>query len=212
MAIINSPIGKSLQGKLGKQFTVYQCLGKTVLRLLPESYQPSGNGPKAQQCRIRSLNILYKAVKASGFSDCWKKAERPPGWSGFNYFIAKNLPAFSPEGLIGDPDKVYITTGTGIFLPDEMMLCREGEYTWTLTWKNTTLYPGSRKEDRVIAVLMRGKNHFDLKVLHPEGVACRKEKHARIEIPVEWQEYTHLYCFMYSGPDKVSESKHLLLT
>lgn len=210
MAIIDDGIGKDLHGKLGRQFTFYRRLGRTVVRSLPESYFPSAPGQVAQQCRIRSLNIFYKSVKSAGWSGCWKETKKPVGWSGFNFFASKNLPAFSAEGLIGDASKVCITANSGILLPCDLELCQEEEG-WSLRWNDTMCYPEGEEEDRVMVVLMRGGRYFDLKVVDEAGVAYRKDGVARIEIPEAWREYVHLYCFMCSGSGMVSECKYFLL-
>lgn len=210
MVIIDAGIGKDLHGKLGRQFTFYRRLGRTVARCLPESYSLSAPGQLAQQRRIRSLNIFYKSVKSAGWIGCWKEAKKPVGWSGFNFFVSKNLPAFSAEGLIGDASKICITVGTGILLPCDLMLCKE-EGIWVLRWNGTMCYPEGEEEDRMMVVLMRGGSFFDLKVVDEAGVACRKDRVARIGIPEAWKEYVHLYCFMRSETGKVSDSRHFLL-
>lgn len=199
-----------LQGKLGG-CTVYDRMGETCVRTLPESRKLTGKEVIAQQRRIASIAILYKALKSAELAKYWNDAEKPSGWSGYNLFVSKNLPAFTPDGLIGDADKVCLTVGTGIYLPDELSIRRGGENTWTLTWKNVTSYPGNDAGDCMILALMQGKDRFAIKIFDEAGVIRRRDEYAELILPAAWQGYTHLYCFMRSETGKVSDSRHFLL-
>lgn len=83
-------------------------MGKICVRHKPDGYKPSGATQLAQQRRIASVNILYKALKAVGLAGYWKEADKPLGWSGYNLFVSRNIPAFDPDGLIGDAEKVCL--------------------------------------------------------------------------------------------------------
>ncbi len=206
---INFDIGK-IKGKAGG-CTVYKRLGKTCVRSCPDSRKLTSAGQVAQQHRIASVAILYKAVRAAGLDVCWKAADKPAGWTGYNLFVTKNLPAFGPDGFIGDAGKVRLTVGTGIYLPDEIAIRQTGENTWALTWNNVTCYPDCHAEDRVILAFMRGGKYFAIKVLNESGIACRKDGYAEFELPTKWQLPTNLYCFMRSETGEISDSKHFRL-
>ena len=206
----NNAFEGRLQGKLGG-CVVYKRLGKTCVRTLPESRKPTGREMLAQQRRVASAAILYKALKFAGLAKYWNDAEKPSGWSGYNLFISKNVPAFAPNGFIGDADKVRLTVGTGIYLPDELIIRQTGEDTWGLTWKNVTCYSGGDAGDCMMLALMQGRNRFAIKILDDAGVACRRDEYVELKLPAAWQGYTHLYCFMRSETGKVSDSKHFLL-
>ncbi|MCX4290621.1 MAG: hypothetical protein OSJ36_02360 [Odoribacter sp.] len=205
----NFNIGK-IKGKAGG-CTVYKRLGKTCVRSCPDSRKLTSAGQVAQQHRIASVAILYKAVRAAGLDVCWKAADKPAGWTGYNLFVTKNLPAFAPDGFIGDAGKVRLTVGTGIYLPDEIAIRQAGENTWALSWKNTTCYPGCHAEDRVVLAFMRGGKYFAIKILNEFGIACRKDGCAEFKLPTEWLGYSNVYCFMRSKTGAVSDSKHFLL-
>lgn len=205
------PLWNSVRGKLGA-YTVYKRLGKICIRHRPEGFKPTGKGQIAQQCRIASVNTFYQAVKAAGLAAFWKDAEKPKGWSGYNLFVSKNLPAFDNVGLIGDAGKICLTEGTGLQLPDEMTISKDGEAAWVLTWKNITHYQCGKSTDRVMIALMQGKERFDVKLLDVAGIACRGDEKVRFEIPAKFKKYKHLYCFMQSETGtSVSASKYFLL-
>ncbi|WP_251622612.1 hypothetical protein [Odoribacter lunatus] len=211
MAIIDDDVftGK-LRGKFGGCI-VYKRLGKTCIRSCPGSRKLTDAGQIAQQRRISSLNIFYKALKFAGLAKCWNDAEKPAGWSGYNLFISKNISAFAPNGFIGDAEKVCLTVGTGIYLPDELIIRQTGEGTWVLTWKNVTCYPSGDAGDRMVLALMQGRNRFAIKIFDEAGVACRHDECAEFKLPAAWQGYVHLYCFMRSESGMVSECKYFLL-
>ncbi|MCM1440937.1 MAG: hypothetical protein NC131_17315 [Roseburia sp.] len=212
MAIIehNNIVTRELRGKIGN-CTVYKRLGKTCVRSCPDSRKLTSAGQVAQQRRIASIAILYKAVKIVGLNACWKAADKPAGWTGYNLFVTKNLPAFDSDGLIGDAEKVCLTVGTGIYLPDELAIRQTGENTWALTWKNVTCYPTCHAGDRMMLTFMQGRDRFAIKILNEAGVASRSDEYIEFELPAEWQGYTHLYCFMRSETGTVSDCKHFLL-
>lgn len=214
MAIVehyNHGIINDLHGKLGG-FVIYQRLGKICVRHKPDGYKPSGATQLAQQRRLASVNILYKALNAVGLAGYWKEADKPLGWSGYNLFVSRNIPAFDPDGLIGDAEKVCLTPGTGVYLPDEMTVRKEEEGIYVLAWKNATCYPTNDDADRVVLALMQGRDRFGIKLLDKDGIACRGDGSVRFEIPVKLRSYGNLYCFMQSATGlSVSASKHFRL-
>ena len=60
MATIKDNIGNGINGKIGKKFTVYQRLGQTIIRTLPEDFQPTSEGALAQQKRLSGCTTFYK--------------------------------------------------------------------------------------------------------------------------------------------------------
>ncbi len=47
MARIIDKMASKANGKIGKKFTVYQRLGQTIIRTLPEDFQPTSEGALA---------------------------------------------------------------------------------------------------------------------------------------------------------------------
>lgn len=206
-----NPLGGNVHGRLGS-CTVYKLGGKTCIRQRPDGYRPISVGQIAQQRRIASVNILYQAVNDAGLAAYWKEAKRPKGWCGYNLFVSKNLPAFDREGLIGDAAKIWLTPESGLQLPDEMKICKDGDGAWVLTWKNVTNYPCGNPTDRVMIALMQGRERFDVKLLDEAGVAYRRDEQVRLVFPGKFENYGHLYCFMRSETGtSVSASKYFLL-
>ena len=207
MATIDDSIGKFLRGKLGKQFTVYERLGKTVVRSVPEGFRPTGEGQLAQQKRIKGCNTFYKAIKAAKLYVYWQRALKPAGWTGHHLFMHLNLPTFSGKGWIEAPEKVRMTIGTGLLLPDKVHLKR-GEETkgaasdgilWEVTWENATDYPRCNANDRAVVVLMRGGKYYDVKFAKISDDAQRKTERLVFVQRKDLREYVHGYLFFQSA-------------
>ena len=163
-------LGGRLRGKMGN-YVLYERLGRLCIRRRPEDFVPMGKGQAEQRERMRSVNIFYKAVRAAGLAEHWKRGRKPPGWSGFNAFVAANLPAFSGQGYL-EGDKAVLAPEAGLQLPDNLRLRGDGGGGWVLEWENATGYPGQSDTDRLVAALMQGGKHFDVRLLAPDGIAA----------------------------------------
>lgn len=164
MATIKDNIGNGINGKIGKKFTVYQRLGQTIIRTLPEDFQPTSEGALAQQKRLSGCSTFYKAVQAAGLSEYWRLVEKAPGQTGYSRFMSVNIRAFSAQGWIEAPEKIRLTERAGLELP-EAITCRqettaEEETRWTVSWENKTGYPPRHASDRAVVALMRGREIF----------------------------------------------------
>lgn len=167
-------------------------------------------GQLAQQKRMVSASIFYRAVKAAGLHHSWQAAARDKQLSGYNLFLHYNLPAFTGEGNICDFDKLQLSTGK-LYLPDHMSICNEGEDAWKIEWKNNALSPGADENDRFRAVVMKREDVFTVKL---PGTGDYRRKHCRavIRLPPELKEFVHLYCYFCSDTGNTfSESRHFLL-
>ena len=202
-------LGGRLRGKMGN-YVLYERLGRLCIRRRPEDFVPMGKGQAEQRERMRSVNIFYKAVRAAGLAEHWKRGRKPPGWSGFNAFVAANLPAFSGQGYLEGADKAVLSPEAGLQLPDNLRLRGDGGGGWVLEWENATGYPGQSDTDRLVAALMQGGKHFDVRLLAPDGIAARGEGWAEFRLPEGWEDYRHLYCFMKSEDgERASASRYL---
>ncbi len=210
MAIAKDSDFKGLRGKLGG-VVVYERLGTLCVRRRPDGFKPAGAGQLAQQRRMASANIFYKAAKHAGVAAYWKDAPKPAGCTGYNLFIRENIRAFSAEGLLEAPEKVKLTVKTGLELPDGPVLEREAEGKAVVRWKNVTNYPGCAADDRLVVVLMRGGRHFDLRYLHaPTGIARRGDERCEIVLPAPLAAYGLVYVFMLSADGRqVSNSLYM---
>lgn len=210
MAIINHGLLKTCRGKLG-DIIFYQLKGKTCLRTRVDREKIKFNsGQLAQQERMASASIFYRAVKAVGMHYCWQTAARNMQWTGYNLFLHCNLPVFTGEGNIGDFDKLQLSTGK-LPLPDKMNIGREGESEWKIGWDNTAHSPGASENDRFLAVVMKREDVFTIK-LPVVGDYRRKHCRAIIRLPPELREFIHLFCYFCSDTgDAFSVSRHFLL-
>lgn len=212
MAILKDFLGMRIRGKIGNQFTVYQRLGTTVIRSVPEDFRPMGQGQLAQQKRIKGCNTFYKAVQAVELTHYWQQTKKPAGWSGFNLFMNRNLPAFSARGWIEAPEKIHLTVGENLKLPDDLTLEREEGETgkWIISWEEITHYPKGDPNDRPMVAVIRGGKYFDVKFITPIGDARRKDKRVEFLIPENLYEYGHIYIYFQSEDGvSVSSSKYL---
>lgn len=212
MAIIKNSIGIKIHGQIGKQFTVYERLGKTVMRSVPEGFRPTGEGQLAQQKRMKGCNTFYKAVRHVGLARWWNEAEKRAGWTGHNLFMHRNLPAFSERGWIEAPEKIRLTEGNGVRLPDGVRLERtEGESeSWVVSWTEATRYPAVEPDDRAVVAVMRGGKYFDVKFVEIMGDTRRRDCRLEFVKPEKLKE--HVYCYLYfesEGGKSVSSSVYL---
>lgn len=178
---------------------IYRLNGKWCMRSLPERPTPMPTPMLEQQERIKAIASLYRSMVAAGLDGAWKQARKPAGWSAYNLFLQKNLPALTKQGTVGDFKKLMLTVGA-ITLPDNIRLIQEetpGK--WLLEWTNETLYPHCCPDDRIKAVIMQGNGrNFTIK---PVAVAegNRETGQASITVPEQWQGWRYLYCFMLSS-------------
>lgn len=207
MTQISNSVLAHYSGRI-KNFVVYQRLGKTCIRRLQACRSRVNAALLAQQERISSIAIFYKAIGAAGLKDSWQKAEKPTGWSGYNLFVQQNQPAFTSDGEIGDFDKLQLTAGS-LQLPDEITLRSGFNGEWILEWSNRTLYPPSEGDDRMQIALMRCRDRFDV-VIPDIGDFRRKDGKAVFRIPEEYKDFAHLFCFFCSEADaRMTRSKYI---
>lgn len=210
MAIVKNNDFQGLRGKLGG-FVVYERLGVVCMRRRPDDFKPVGDGQVAQQRRMASADIFYRAAKAAGVAAYWKAAAKPAGWTGYNLFLHENMRVFSATGLLEAPEKVRLTVKTGLELPDGLVLERESAGEGWLRWRNATDYPACGADDRVVVAVMRGGRYFDVRFpCGRVGIACRGDGGCRLVLPAGMQEYRYVYVFLLSADgSKVSDSIYM---
>ncbi len=98
------------RGRVGDA-VVYPLNGKMCMRRLPTRREPLCREMVEQQQRVKSVARLYRAMKCAGLSGAWEQAEKPAGWSAYNLFLQRNLPALTGDGGIGDFRILVVTEG-----------------------------------------------------------------------------------------------------
>ena len=111
------------RGRVGDA-VVYPLNGKMCMRRLPTRREPLCREMVEQQQRVKSVARLYRAMKCAGLSGAWELAEKPAGWSAYNLFLQRNLPALTGDGGIGDFRSLVVTEGGTI--NDERLEINDG--------------------------------------------------------------------------------------
>ena len=124
------------RGRMGDA-VVYPLNGKMCMRRLPTRREPLCREMVEQQQRVKSVARLYRAMKCAGLSGAWELAEKPAGWSAYNLFVQRNLPALTGDGGIGDFRSLVVTEGgtindegltindEGLGINDEMLIIND---------------------------------------------------------------------------------------
>lgn len=126
------------RGRIGDA-VVYPLNGKMCMRRLPTRREPLCREMVEQQHRVKSVARLYRAMKCAGLSGAWELAEKPAGWSAYNLFLQRNLPALAGDGGIGDFRSLVVTEGGTI--NDERL--RINDETLIINDKGLTINDGS---------------------------------------------------------------------
>lgn len=180
-----------------------RCIRRKPLTVKP----PSAPGQVAQQERMASIAIFYRALKEVGIYAWWQKAAEGMLWHGYNLLVKLNLPAFEREGKICDFTKIRITTGP-VALPDAPRLTPVGDGVWRLYWVNTPYQVNAGEDDRLWLFVMKDSETFDVEPVATGGI-CRRDGGVEFSLPKELTDYTHLYV-VFSSPANgtCSESRY----
>ena len=163
-------------------FVVYGLNGKLCMRQLPKRSKKLCKGMIVQQVRIKSVAILYRAMKDAGLLEAWRRAKKPLGWSAYNLFLQKNILVLKEDGCIGDFMSLLVTAGK-VWCPKSMAACREEEAgVWRVKWLNDEQLitddmgmAHCRRDDRLGAVLMRGDaKWFEMRLWRWKGERGRR--------------------------------------
>lgn len=202
---------KHLSGRYGDT-VFYAYRGLECARSIPAKVKPpSSPGQVAQQERMAAIAIFYQALKEVGIYDYWNKAAEGLVMNGYNLLVKLNLPAFCGEGTICDFAKLCPVTGM-LGLPDELTLTPETDEAWELTWRNTPFQTNAAPDDRLLLLVMKDCETFDIVPLET-GDACRRDEKTIFRIPANLKMFSHLYVVFCSRANGVcSESRYFKLT
>ena len=196
------------RGRVGDA-VVYPLNGKMCMRRLPTRREPLCREMVEQQQRVKSVARLYRAMKCAGLSGAWELAEKPAGWSAYNLFVQRNLPALTGDGGIGDFRSLVVTEGGTINderleINDKGLGINDGRLVVGWSWEGG--YAHCRGDDQLGAVLMEGtERSFEMRALEVEG-GLRKEGKAVVRVPEELRGWRYLYCYMKSVAGEYSRS------
>ena len=183
-------------GKLG-DYIIYNYRGQKCIRRKPKIRNPPTSMQKAQQERMTSVGIFYKALKDAGLSPYWTEASKGKLPHGYNLVVKENMPAFQANGEICDFTKLQ-PTPLLLPLPDNMQLAQEDDGSWLLQWTNNSCLPGAAEDDLLRVFLMRDAESFNLVPVNT-GNARRGDGKARFSIGEALKDYPHLYALFCSS-------------
>ena len=109
MAIVKGGIGSMLSGKV-EGLVYVQLNGQTISRRAPKHKKDSWT-PRMllNQQRFREVNSFCSQFKYSVIPQIWNGAAEK--MSGYALFLKSNMPAFAPDGSLGDATKIRFSTG-----------------------------------------------------------------------------------------------------
>lgn len=184
-------ITENFSGRYGDAI-FYPYRNLTCVRQMPkEMPAPTSPGQLAQQERIASIGILYRAMKEAGLYPYWQKAAEGLTWNGYNLLVKANLPAFGHDGTICDFSKIQLSAGK-VALPDNLRQEKDADGNRVVKWDNNPLKTNARDDDRVWLAAMKDRETFDIQLLDTDE-ACRRDGRVLVRLPEILKNYLHLY-------------------
>lgn len=193
MAEVNDIFGNDVTGKVGL-VSFYRLRGKTIMRSLPvrRSKTRSKNQLRNQN-RFREVQKFCKQFKLLIIPQIWNLAATTS--SGYHLFMKANTPAFDQDGLLTDPLKIRLSTGT-LTLPTGMQAVRTsaGSSTIRVNWENEPTLGGLTLKDRLMVISAAEGHYSDI----TDTGLMRKSLGGSFELPELEVPATHLYLFFES--------------
>lgn len=193
MAEVNDIYGNDVTGKVGL-VSFYRLRGKTIMRSLPvkRSKTRSKNQVRNQN-RFKEVQKFCKQFKFLIIPQIWNLAATTS--SGYHLFMKTNSPAFDQDGLLTDPMKIRLSTGT-LTLPTGMQAVRTsaGSSTIQLNWDYEPGLGGLTLKDRLMVVSAGDGQYSDI----TSTGLIRKSLGGSFELPALEVPATHLYLFFES--------------
>jgi hypothetical protein len=185
MAILKN--GTQISGLIGG---VVAVCGKDlqILRKAPRSRSVWSEKQQQTWNRFRALTDLWNGFRFTPVQQIWKIADK--GQRGINLFIKTNMPAFDPDGMLIDHERLHFSAGK-LPLPHLLSTARsmEGPAKIEVKWDNT-LAPGGARSDDELMIMIAGAGKFSGPVA--TGVT-RKAGSAVIQSPdLETAQAVHL--------------------
>ena len=148
MAIIKNG---GLSGMIGNLVAV-RAKDMQILRIRPRSRSVWSGKQKQVWKRFRALTDFWNQFRYTPVQQIWKIADK--GLRGINLFIKTNMPAFDPEGVVIDPDKLHFSAGR-LPLPHRFIASRTlgDSDKIDVTWDNTQAPGAGRSDDELMMMI-----------------------------------------------------------
>ena len=193
MAEVNDIYGNDVTGKVGR-VSFYRLRGKTIMRSLPVNRSKTRSKNQLRnQNRFKEVQKFCKQFKPLIIPQIWNGAATTS--SGYHLFMKVNTPAFDQDGMLTDPMKIRLSTGT-LTLPTGMQAVRTsaGSSTIQVNWDTEPTLGGTTKKDRLMVVNAADGQYSDISAT---GLK-RMDLGGSFELPELAMPATHLYLFFES--------------
>ena len=159
MTIIRQSKSNALTGMVGG-IVIAERNGKLHYRRAPQREVKNSWSPK-------QLLHRQRFSKVNEFCNLFKKSLIPQIWnyeavimSGYALFLKTNMPAFAPDGSIGDVKKIFLSTGKLPFPPDVLAKrSTDDPNTIEVIWTLEPHIKGERHSDELM-VISAAKDHY----------------------------------------------------
>jgi hypothetical protein len=108
--------------------------------------------------RWKALTTLWNRFRFTTVQQIWKIADK--GQRGINLFISTNMPAFDPDGVLVDQERLHFSAGR-LPLPHNFMVARSFEDPGKIevSW-DTAPAPGGARSDDELMMMIGGNGNF----------------------------------------------------
>jgi hypothetical protein len=149
MAILKN--GGQLSGLMGG---IVAVKGKDmqILRSAPRSRSVWSEKQIQTWNRFRALTEFWNRYRFTAVQNIWKIADK--GQRGINLFIKTNMPAFDPDGVLVDPERLHFSAGR-LPLPHNFMAVRSAENHEKIevSWDIAPAQGGARSDDELMMII-----------------------------------------------------------
>lgn len=193
MAEVNDIFGKDLTGKVGL-VSFYRLRGKTIMRSLPVRRSKTRSKDQMRnQNRFKEVQKFCKQFKPIIIPQIWNGAATTS--SGYHLFMKVNTPAFDQDGILTDPKKIRLSTGS-LTLPPGMQAERTsaGGLNIQVKWDKEPGLGSSTLKDRLMVISAADGQYSDIS---STGLK-RMDLGGSFALPELALSATHLYLFFES--------------
>ena len=193
MAKVKGGMGLDLSGRV-EGLVYVQFNGGSYTRRMPRRKKDSST-PRMllNQQRFREVNNFCVQFKYSLIPQIWNGAAEK--MNGYTFFLKSNMPAFAPDGSIGDPKKIRLSTGK-LLWPEGLEAHRSeaDANTIEVSWPKYLNVGGVHLFDDLI-VISAAEGHYS--VITVTGLV-RSDLKGSFELPALPVAATHIYLFFGS--------------
>ena len=194
MAKMKRPIGDMVSGKIGN-VVFFRHNGESFVRNAPERKKNTWTPEQLlHRQRFSQASKLWRDVKSTQVQQIWNLGSQK--MNGYALFMKANMPAFSLDGSLMDPQLIQLSTGK-LHLPQEFEAGKPTveESSIAVSWQNDPLLKGKKLHDELM-VISSADGQYSL--VKATGM-IRGARNGSFELPQQPADATHVYLFFASG-------------